>query len=37
LGINGLARTSAELFDFGTYTLAESSSHIEFSFALIPA
>jgi hypothetical protein len=37
LGINGRARTSAELFDFGTYTLTESSSHIEFSFALVPA
>ena len=37
LGINGLSRTSAELFDFGTYTLAASAGHIEFTFALLPA
>jgi hypothetical protein len=37
LGINGLGRTSAELFDFGTYTLSLSAAHIEFSFALLPA
>jgi hypothetical protein len=37
LGINGVARTAAELFDYGTYTLASSTRHIEFSFALVPA
>ena len=38
LGINGLGRTSAELFDFGSYTLPSTSGlHIEFSFALRPA
>jgi hypothetical protein len=37
LGINGLGRPSAEQFDFGTYTLAASAAHIEFSLALRPA
>jgi hypothetical protein len=35
LGINGLGRSSAGQFDFGSYTLpAASGLHIEFSFAL---
>ncbi len=37
LGINGLNRPSAALFDFGTYTLTGSAAHIEFSFALLPS
>jgi subtilisin family serine protease len=37
LGINGLARTSSETFDFGTYSLGVAAGHIEFTFALLPA
>jgi subtilisin family serine protease len=37
LGLNGLARTSAETFDFGTYTLGSAVGHVEFTFALLPA
>ena len=37
LGVNGLARPSPGLFDFGSYTLSAAVSHIEFTFALIPA
>ena len=36
LGVNGVAATSPGLFDFGTYTLAAASGHIEFSLALLP-
>jgi hypothetical protein len=37
LGINGLDRPSSGFFDFGTYVLAGSCGHIEFTLALLPA
>jgi subtilisin family serine protease len=37
LGINSLARTVAETFDFGTQTIAYNRNHALFTFALLPA
>ena len=36
LGINGVAVASPQLFDFGTFSLAAATGHIEFSLALLP-
>ncbi len=37
LGLNSLARTSAEAFDVGSQTIAFNRNHALFTFALIPA
>jgi len=37
LGINSLARTSAEAFDFGSQTIPYNRYHVLFTLALIPA
>ncbi len=36
LGINGVAVALPQLFDFGTFSLAAATGHIEFSLALLP-
>ena len=37
LGLNSLARTSAELFDVGSQSITFNRNHVLFTFALIPA
>jgi len=37
LGLNSLARTVAEAFDFGSQAIANNRNHALFTFALIPA
>jgi hypothetical protein len=37
LGLNSLARTAAEAFDFGSQTITNNRNHVLFTFALIPA